>query len=220
LFEEMLRYTVQSFEHLDSELTNEKDSFSGRLASVAAHLPGDPWHHAGWLFAFVKTVDADARSRWASYLGSFLEELSEERVAAIWNTWLRDYWTDRTTGVPLQLDGKERHGMMMWLVALQPHFDEALPLIAQTAPKKIDDYTFYKIGHSSLPTEHPIDAGRLLVSVLKAAVEAEYSCDEILYTALKAATAGAAASDVAAIVAHLSRLGCEDAAKKLQAMFQ
>jgi SIR2-like domain/Domain of unknown function (DUF4020) len=155
LFEEMLPYTLQACEHLDSELKKEKEFFSGRLASVAAHLPGDPWHHAGWLFAFVKTVDPDARSRWASHFGSFLEGLSEEGLAAIWNTWLRDYWTDRTTGVPLPLDPKERHGMMMWLVALRPHFDEALPLIALTAPQKADHYIFYKIGKSNLPTEHP-----------------------------------------------------------------
>ncbi len=216
LFDEMLPYTLQSCEHLETELKKEKESFSGRLASVAAHLQGDPWHNGGWLFVFVKTVDADARSRWASHFGSFLEGLSEERLAAIWNGWLRDYWTDRTTGVPRPLDTKERHGMMMWLVALRPHFDEALPLIALTAPEKIDHYTFYKIGHSSLPTEHPIETGRLLVSVLKAAVEAEYSCEEIYDTALKTATAGAAAADVAAIVQHLSRLGCEDAAKKLK----
>jgi hypothetical protein len=107
--------------------------------------------------------------------------------------------------------------MMMWLVALRPHFDEALPLIAFTAPQKADHYTFYKIGQSNLPTEYPIDTGRLLVSVLKAAVEAEYSCEEIFDAALKAANAGAAAHDVTAIVEHLSRLGCEDAAKKLKA---
>ena len=58
------------------------------------------------------------------------------------------------------------------------------------------------------------------MSVLKAAVAAEYSCDEIYDTALKTATAGAAAEDVAAIVEHLSRLGCEDAAKKLKAAMQ
>jgi hypothetical protein len=168
----------------------------------------------------VKTVDADARSRWASHFGSYIEGLSEERLAAIWNTWLRDYWTDRATGVPLPLDPKERHGMMMWLVALRPHFDEALPLIALTAPEKADHYTFYKIGHSKLPTEHPIDTGRLLVSVLNAAVEAEYSCEEIFDTALKAANAGAAEDDVGAIVQHLSRLGCEDGAKKLKAAMQ
>jgi len=220
LFDEMLPYTLQSCEHLDSELKKEKESFSGRLASVAAHLQGDPWHDAGWLFVFVKMADTEARSRWASHFGAFLEGLSEEHVAAIWNAWLRDYWTDRTTGVPRPLDAEERQGMMMWLVALRPHFDEALPLIALTAPEKADHYTFYKIGHSNLPTEHPIDTGRLLVSVLKAAVAAEYSCDEIYDTALKTATAGAAAEDVAAIVEHLSRLGCEDAAKKLKAAMQ
>ena len=55
------------------------------------------------------------------------------------------------------------------------------------------------------------------MTVLKAAAEAEYSCDEIYDTALQTATAGAAADDVAAIVEHLSRLGCEDAAKRLRA---
>jgi hypothetical protein len=56
------------------------------------------------------------------------------------------------------------------------------------------------------------------VSVLKATVEAEYGCEEIFDTAMKTATAGAAANDIAAIVEHLSRLGCEDAAKKLKAV--
>jgi hypothetical protein len=32
--------------------------------------------------ALAKTVDADARSRWASHFGSFLEGLSEERLGA------------------------------------------------------------------------------------------------------------------------------------------
>jgi hypothetical protein len=216
LFDEMLPYTLQSCEHLDSELRKEKERFSGLLASVAAHLQGDPWHDVGWLFVFVKAADAEARSRWASHFGSFLEGLSEERVAAIWNAWLRDYWTDRTTGVPRPLDDKERHGMMMWLISLRPHFDEALPLISATAPAKADHYTFYKLGHSNLPTAYPVDTGRLLVCLLKAAVEAEYSCEEIYDTALKTATGGAATEDVAAIIEHLSRLGCEDAAKNLK----
>jgi hypothetical protein len=220
LFDEMLPYTLQSCEHLDGELRKEKEAFSGRLASVAAHLPGDPWHGGSWLFIFVNTVDAEARARWAQHFGAFLEALSEERLAAIWKGWLRDYWTDRTTGVPRPLDPKERQGMMMWLVALRPHFDEALPLIALTAPTKADHYTFYKIGHSSLPIAHPIDTGKLLVSVLKAAVEAEYSCDEIFDTALKTAAAGAEAADVVAIVEHLNRLGCEDAAKQLKAAME
>jgi hypothetical protein len=113
-----------------------------------------------------------------------------------------------------------QEGMTTCLVELRPHFDEALPLIALTAPEKVDLYAFYKIGHSNLPTEHPIDTGRLLVSMLKAAVAAEYNCDEIYDTSLKTATAGDAAEDVAAIVGHLSRVGCEDAAKKLKAATQ
>jgi hypothetical protein len=46
------------------------------------------------------------------------------------------------------------------------------------------------------------------------------SCEEIFDTALKAAVAGAAADDVTAIIEHLSRLGCEEGAKKLKAAAQ
>ena len=110
--------------------------------------------------------------------------------------------------------------MIRWLVALRPHFDEALPLIARTAPQKIDHLTFFKIGKSNLPAEHPIATGRLIATLLEAATEPDYSCDEIYEAACKAAIAGAAADDVAAIVYHLTRLRCEEAAKKLKAMTQ
>jgi hypothetical protein len=63
--------------------------------------------------------------------------------------------------------------MMMWLVALRPHFNESLPLIALTAPPKLDHFLFYKIGQSKLPTEHPNNTGKLLVTLLEAALEAE-----------------------------------------------
>ena len=217
LFDQMLPHTIRAFAYLESSLKKQMDSFSGRLASIAAHLPGDPWHDTAWLFDFVKTADDDARSHWASHFGSYLEGLSDDRVAAIWTSWLRGYWTDRTTGVPLPLESKERRGMMMWLVPLRPHFDQALPLIAQTAPEKIDHYTFFKIDRSDLPDQHPVELGRLMVTLLAAAKEAGDGCEEIAAVAIRATTAGALTSDVVAIAEHLGRLGCEDSAKRVRA---
>ena len=213
LVERLQPYLRQTFTRVATLDGRERTLVSG-LASVAAFSTEDPWH-GGWLFEFMQVVAPDERARWADEFGRYIESLSAAGQEALWMRWLSEYWQERITGVPHQLDELERRAMVSWLPGLRPRLAEVIDRILAAPPATLDHFMFYRLHQARVAEENGQQIGRLLRNLLPQLTAVNFDFGEVAELANQAADNGAERDDLRVIANEMARLGCAGATELL-----
>jgi hypothetical protein len=206
LFDQMQPYVLQTFQRM-ADLGNQQEGFVAALAGVAAFSARDPWRGGGWLFEFMRSVDAEHRAQWATDFGRYIESLSAEGTQALWDRWLSDYWSTRITGVPRPLEDVEKQAMVTWVCALRSQLASAVGRVIDAPPETLDRYVFHHLGQSGIAESHSGETGRLLKGLMAHLNSVSYDTGEVLELATQALVHGADPNDLVAVADEMIRLG-------------
>jgi hypothetical protein len=213
LFEAMLPATRNMFGHLATELKEDRDQLSSRLAGVAVFSERDPWHGDGWLRDFIRSADEPSITAWGMHVARALEELPDNSESALWTRWLKDYLQERFSGVPKPLSDGELGQVVWWSTALPSQFDEIAELCLRGQPPgALDHFVIYRLDQSGLASSHPAMTARLLRHLLKAA-KVDFSCDYLFRIGDACRRGKAAREDLVAVCEAMARLGCAAASE-------
>ena len=149
-------------------LVNEPSSerlkpFVRHYITMLTYFIDDP--HEVWIPKYFAHADECARRAFALHIGVLLGDISGVQQQELWERWLKQYWTNRLSGIPKGLDGGEVESMLRWLPNLEPVFAEAVELAVRmpTENAKHDGEVLYRIRKSDLCENHPESVAKLLI---------------------------------------------------------
>ena len=197
-----------TFSRFDDACGQAKHDFVSKLVGAAVYSAIDPWHD-GWLVEFAAHADPDARHMFASIVATELTGLSDDASETAWSRWIKDYWSDRNTGVPQPLDDNERAEMVGWVLGLRPVLSDAVQKVRVARVRLPEHHLFfYRISRTELASTHPVDIAKLVRHVLDDLRAPFYECSELDSTVRDLISNGAQSDDLTAICDHMARLGC------------
>jgi len=198
--------TFNDFENrLNSEL---RQNFCRHLASIALFGVLNPIRD-GWLWDFLKAVNADTRKTWAAAVNEQLNSIEEETAKNIWDRWLEEYWTCRNTGIPVPLITAELEQMIGWCIGLIPVFDKIVEKIVANPPPSLKNTHLYNdLKNDELIKAHSAALAKLLIHLLPNATTPFWQCREAINILEGLAKTNIPRSEIAKICDELARLGC------------
>ena len=203
----------QAFIRADGELREVQHELADRLAGVALYSSISPWP-AGWLMDFVRDAGEHAREEWASLLAHHLEDLPPDAARRSWESWMRDYWEARTTGVPRKLSPGEATAMIEWLVRRPELMDEGVDLALRSpSPSKSDRLIYFQLKEKDLASKKPAAVSRLLLHLVANADALPYDCGYLDELVRRLIDAGADRAVLRGICEFMGRLGCVGASQ-------
>jgi len=159
---ELLRCYELWFPLISREPDSIRTSFCVHLAGIAVYAFVHPIEE-GWLARFLSATTAEVRTAWASQMRMLIRNLNNDAKAHLWTRWLKKYWEDRLTGLPLPLDCHESAEMFEWALEMGPVLPEIVDMICQSPYPNLGDYmAYYPIANSGLLTQYPSAALKLL----------------------------------------------------------
>lgn len=216
--ENLLPYLIplyeQTFVHLLTDLACSRlcERFINDIANIAVYSSRNLLQE-GWIGKFLKAVNFEERKRWAFHIGRILRSMEEEVAQKLWNRWLKDYWEQRITGIPLPLEPDELEYMIEWSFYLKSVFPEVVEKIC-TSPIQGLKYTRLskKILEKNYANSHPEALTRLLLHLLSHTHQPFWFSDveELVKSLIHSS---ASRYELKQICNHLGRLGCPNAAK-------
>lgn len=182
--------------------------FHGHIASIAIHSSRRPLDD-GWLTRYIAAVpDADRRA-WAEWVRRALADLADDAKTAVWNDWLRDYWSQRLGGVPLSLGRGEAAVMAEWTLELVPVYPEAVQLtVGGPVPEPVGSRFYRKLRGGALGEQYPDKTADLLRHTLRGEGDSFYWCRDAKTIKDTVSQRGARAQAERALSSELARLGC------------
>ncbi|HWA15425.1 MAG TPA: hypothetical protein VG817_03275 [Gemmatimonadales bacterium] len=203
-----------TFGRIESNLAELRDEFAKRLAGIALYSSTDPWHGDGWLVKFVRDTDATSLRSWAWAMDHALKELKPEAVRIAWDRWIRDFLTDRSTGVPRPFAQEELSAMLEWIHGLGPVLPDLVSVLVRQ-PIQLPEHSIFLFGlrESPLLTEHPDAVARLLDHVFKTSANLQYEGGWAVELTRKLDQVGADRGVLRSMAASLIRLGCPGASQ-------
>lgn len=213
LLPSLLPLYQQSFSRLSDELSSMRDRFCEHLANIALYSSSNPMKD-GWLQKFVTKSDPESRKSWASSVSQQLLSLGEKSVKELWGRWMKDYWSERITGVLLALSEDEKEEMVLWSISLEPVFPAVVDKICATsAPSLKQTYLYTEFVEKRFATKYPIPLTRLLLHLLPKADKSFLHCWYVEELVRSLVGSAASSSDLLLVCEHLARLGCPNAAE-------
>ena len=117
-----------------------------------------------WITEFFRQADGRSKRVFATQLGRRLHELDAARQKEWWNSWLKDYWTDRLRGIPRRLDDAEIAEMLGWVLHLTWVFAEAVEIATEMRPVELGHSTIlHRVGEQEVVKLHPEEFAKFLV---------------------------------------------------------
>ncbi|WP_410790637.1 DUF4020 domain-containing protein [Kribbella sp. C-35] len=165
--------TVSHLETLPPELSSR---LADHLASIALYSRIRP---TGWLRAFVRRASAEHRREWADRVSWSLDTLEPAAVEQQWQRWIRQYWHDRLSDIPLPLTESEASAMACWAVYLTDSADDAV-ILATSRPARLveHDVVLERLADDRL-RRAPRAFGKLIAHLLKGTQEPCWSLHEL-----------------------------------------
>jgi hypothetical protein len=145
-------------------------------------------------------------------MGRELRELAPAGVQRAWQRWLRDYWSDRLTGLPRPLAEGERHAMAGWVIGLEAVVSEAMSFVeGMHVPLGEHRLLFLELERSGFATRQPAEAARFVLHVLKGATELTWGCELVDKLMRALITARVDRQLLVGICEEMARFGCPSA---------
>lgn len=220
LLELLLPHLVDSFGRIDDELKTHRRAFCQRLAAVALHSEVHPLDQQGWLPRFIEDADVESRELWTAAVGRRLGSMKNAARETVWKRWMRDYWSDRTEGVPAPLTDGEASRMVEWALTLEPVFDEAVELVCRVPVRvTLNRELLHSFRRSQVLEAETELSARLLLHLLESSDELTYECRFALDIAERLWENGLLDEVATRLCEQLVELGCTSAVN-LQRQFQ
>jgi hypothetical protein len=106
-----------------------RDRFNEYLAGLAITSSVNPLTN-GWLNKFMIVAEKRDRHNWASQVRIFLRGATDAARETNWDSWIREFWRRRLTGLPVALEPLELGEMVEWSLYLGSKFPEVTEIIA------------------------------------------------------------------------------------------
>ena len=120
------------------------------------------------LVKLMSTGNSDVNLTFALNIGVILSSLDEEQQREWWSRWLKQYWENRSNGVPTPLSQVEIVHIIDWTIKLPAAFPEAVELAPRMGPMSSSAVSMLAYADcSDLAERHPKSLARLLVHIGK-----------------------------------------------------
>ncbi|WP_344814397.1 hypothetical protein, partial [Microlunatus aurantiacus] len=131
----LLAGLIETAKHQDAFDDDQMRRWAGLLASIAVQCQSPP--AASWVEQLTAKASPDQRTQWIEAVGNELGEIDPAAVAAVWDTWLAEYWRQRTKSHPTVLSKSEA---------------DALAVLATNLPAEqfVDSVTLVTATHAGL----------------------------------------------------------------------
>ncbi len=190
-----------------------RESFCRHLAQIAIFSTEDPLKD-GWLWDFLKTVDAADRKIWAAAVRYELDSVGDESAKGLWDRWMSKYWSNRITGVPVPLTPDELEEMVYWATELTTVFPEVVDRIcASSAPRLKNTNLYHILKERQFDLKHPVALTKLLIHLLSNAAEPFWQCTDVENLVRALIKTPVERSELIRVCHQLARLGCDNAAE-------
>jgi len=201
-------YRMTYKDHLGKLTTELIKDLCRHLASIALYGSSNPLDK-GWLLDFIKSVDAQSRVTWAAALGGQMGGIDPEVAKGIWERWLRKYWHDRSTGVPVPLSQAEVEQMIGWIVDLKIVFDEVVDQICDyPAPPLHNTRLYHDLAKEELIIANYRSIAKLLLHLLPTSATPFFQCKDCLDITRILSKTTIVGNEIDRIHDELAELGC------------
>ena len=188
------------FSKLRDGRTDFRREINRHLAEISLFSGINPQQH-GWLTSFISAAPAEWRTTWAQSLSSGLSATTITARSAQWQSWIRDYLTERTAGRPLTLDPAEASELAEWTRHFDAEFPEFVEIILTwpRVPLRKHSRLMYSIAKLKdesdddadskvdIAARHPEEAVNLLTHLLSASDKQQLHQDTNAYLVSRAA---------------------------------
>lgn len=162
----LLAGLIETAKHLDAFDDDQARRWAGLLASIAVRCETPP--ASSWVDEMTAKAGPDERARWIEELRDELEEVDPAVGAAVWDTWLAEYWTRRTRRIPAVLSQAEADA----LAVLAPHlpaeqFVAAVTLVEATSAGLDSHGEASRHVSDDLIDACSVEVGRFLTHLIK-----------------------------------------------------
>ncbi|MHB9106984.1 MAG: hypothetical protein ACYDCO_08005 [Armatimonadota bacterium] len=170
LLPSLLIYYRQTFRY-SKKYFNEsiKNRFCEHIASIALLSSISPLSE-GWLDSFIIESNLEYRVKFAEIISNYLSsnDLTEDQIINVSNTWIKSYWKRRVNSNPIPLDRNESREMLGWIIPLQYDYPEIVDLFCLSPAPNVEFYdrVFYKLDESGLIIKYPEKTAVLVKHIL------------------------------------------------------
>ena len=84
-----------------------------------------------WLSEFLTGLNETQKANWARQVELCLRGAPDDRIALLWQQWMKGYWENRIQGIPCRLSANEAEEMLEWVFLVGPAFPEAVAMVVR-----------------------------------------------------------------------------------------
>ena len=161
----------KTFGHLQ-DLDFIQDLFINRVVTICAYGVIDP-REDHWIRKFIVRADENVRTKWALGIHRELHNQPADRKTELWTQWIKPYWEERISGLPISLGNAESAKMMNWAFVLQPVFSDVCKCICQNPVPVVDLSNIY-YGLMAFVNDFPKEVALVLCHLLPKATLATF----------------------------------------------
>jgi hypothetical protein len=197
----------RSFALINHELAPVREDLAKHVGGICVHAPD--YVTMPWLDCFVRNASVADRQTWAWTVRRDLAAVDGISATLVWNSWMREYWDRRLTGIPVPLRGDEGMSHVNWTLHLHDKFEDAVDRAARTEIQDLGHLTIFgELSESEFIRTAPNDVGRLLAMLLEGADVPFFYCERSRGIVDGIAQAGVPSELITKLKAAMTSLGC------------
>lgn len=204
--EALYRYLPRTAARIVEFEERARRGITNTLAGIATTYGENPIAPEGWLRIFARNSDDTTMADFAHSVRRHVSGLPEDERRTLWNSWLQDYWSQRSQGFPRAIGPLEGSAMLHWVYCFESELEEVEPLVLQL-PLAPHGWGFLRdLVDTSLAARAPNSTLRVMHHVLSNADQLfdPESATQLLTTA---AEHGAGHDEIQSVCSQLVRLG-------------
>jgi len=169
---------LKAIEMIEASRERHRERLYEQIVDIMLISAGKPLED-NWYYDVLrhKCTAIQDRVSMAKRIWLTLREAPDDFKKFQWQRWLKEYWSDRTDGTPVLLEGKEVEIFIKWVPHLKPIFEEAVDLACKMADFSIEHtFLFSDLLDKKFAEEHPDATLKLLVYVIEHGKPPAYHC--------------------------------------------
>ena len=172
---------LDAVEHLDWLDKKTRQSFIDIYAVLVCRVIEHP--EINYIPKLYQVASIDERKYFVEQINWLLKRMNDEEKSLLWDSWLRKFLKRAQRNIPAEPTEEEKQVFLLWLLELEPVFEEAVHIICNgLLPRKNPSRFFYYLNQKKYAEKNKKGTYSLLIALLNSDMQLVYVPEHLMKT--------------------------------------